>query len=87
MSVKLADLSEVKMSKIIIPQSNTLLGDDPNVDIQVKVDIRLVWKDKIVQPQIESLRQQLQFAYNDQAHKIEKDLVDIIKRKKSPGFD
>jgi len=74
------------MSKIIIPQSSFTLGEDPAVDIEVKVDIRLKWKDKIVQPQVESLRNQLQFAFNDEAKKIEKDLTDIIKRRKSPGF-
>ena len=74
------------MAKIIIPQGYRTLGEDPAVDIEVKVDIRLRWKDRIVQPQVESLRGQLQLAFNDEAKKIEKDLTEIIKRKKSPGF-
>ena len=75
------------MSKIIIPQSNLTLGEDPNVDIEVRVEIRLKWKDKIVQEHVESLRKQLQFAFDDEARKIETDLREIIKRKKSPGVD
>ena len=74
------------MAKIIIPQSNISLGNDPNCKIEVRVDIRLVWKNKIVRSDVENLRGQLQLAFNDQARLIEKDLVEMISNKKSPGF-
>ena len=74
------------MSKIIIPQSDVKIGDDPNVDITCKVIIRLHWKNKIVQPAIESMRKQLQAAFNDQAKGIEHDIVHLIKNKPSPGY-
>ena len=74
------------MSKIIIPQSDVKLGDDPNVDITCKVIIRLHWKNKVVLPAVESMRKQLQAAFNDQAIAIERDLISIIKEKRSPGY-
>ncbi len=74
------------MSKIIIPQSDVKLGDDPNVDITCKVIIRLHWKNKVVLPAVESMRKKLQAAFNDQARAIEQDLIEIIKGKKSPGY-
>ena len=74
------------MSKIIIPQSDVTLGNDPNVDITCKVILRLHWKNKVVLPAVESMRKQLQAAFNDQARAIEQDLIEIIKGKKSPGY-
>jgi hypothetical protein len=74
------------VSKIIIPQSDVKLGEDPNVDITCKVIIRLHWKNKVVIPAVESMRKQLQAAFNDQAKAIEKDLIAIIKERKSPGY-
>ncbi len=74
------------MAKIIIPQQNITMGQDPALDIEVSVDIRLRWKEKIVDPKVEALRNQVQFAFNDEARRIEKTLKEIIKSRKSPGF-
>ncbi len=74
------------MIKIRIPQSDVTLGNDPNVGITCKVILKLHWKNKVVLPAVESMRKQLQAAFNDQAKGIEEDLIDIIKSKKSPGY-
>ena len=79
-------LSEDAMAKIIIPQSNITIGKDPNVEITCKVIIKLHYKNKIVQPAVESMRKQLQMAFDEQARSIEITLIEMFKEKKSPGF-
>ena len=74
------------MVKLILPKSNVIIGNDPDVDITCKVIIKLHWKNKVVLPVVESMRQQIQAAFDDQSKAIEKDLIEIIKRKQSPGL-
>jgi len=74
------------MAKIIIPQSNITIGEDPNVEITCKVIIKLHYKNKIVIESVESMRKQLQMAFDEQARSIEITLIEMIKEKKSPGF-
>ncbi len=74
------------MAKIIIPQSNITIGEDPNVEITCKVIIKLHYKNKIVIESVESMRKQLQMAFDEQARSIEITLIEMIKEKKSPGL-
>lgn len=75
------------MSKLIIPMSKYKTLADDDCDVNVSVRINVVWKNKSLDPNIETARISINAAFGEEARQIEKDLREIIKSKPAPEID